>query len=490
MKSYTYKEQYPTFKSDGTYTLNEKIHQINIQDKVTKIGVMLVGMGGNNGSTLIAALIAHNHKISWCNKTGEHMVNFLGSISQFGSVHLGYDNKNNSQTQLFKEIGEFLTPENLVVGGWDICKDNLYEAAKKAQVLDYDLINKLKDKLQQIHPLPSIYNPDFIATNQQDRVNNIINNLDVPLQDLLDQLIKDISNFKLQNNLNKVIIIWTASTERCHKGTWKNKIDLELGLNNNDKEISPSILFAMAAAHSKSIFINGAPQNTLCPAVVDYARHFGTFVGGEDFKTGQTKLKSVLLDWLVAGGIKPLSLISYNHLGNNDGKNLDEGDQFNSKKITKTNVINDVVAENPLIFPNGNPNHEVVIKYLPAVGDSKRAIDEYYSELALDGRHTLVIYNICEDSLLAMPLMLDIIIFSDFFSRIIITNEQGQNHYFNTELSLLSIFFKAPVVNHKEPLINTFFRQRNGLENFFRILLGLPVTDCINLDKRITIDPN
>ncbi len=463
MKNIQFDHTYPVIDINGNIKITEKKCNIKIIPK-NKLGVMLVGLGGNNGTTFLSGLLAYKNKICWNTKNGKKHVQFLGSISQFGSVHIGYDTNQKPHTKVFKDIGDIQDPSDIVIGGWDICKDNMYEAAKKAQVIDYDLLEKLKPDLECITPLPSVYVPSFIATNQEQRADNIIT-----LHDSVEYIKKDIQKFKLENNLDKVIVLWTASTERFHKGNWKNRDELYKAIQEQDTEISPSIIFATASAETGCIFLNGSPQNTICPAVIDNARFFNTFVGGEDFKTGQTKLKSVLVEWLASSGIKPLSIVSYNHLGNNDGKNLDEDAQFRSKELTKKNVIDDIVDENPAIFTNGKPDHAVVIKYIPAVGDSKRAMDEYYSEIFLNGKHTLAIHNTCEDSLLAVPLMLDIILFSDLFSRITINNE-----HFNTVLSMLSLFFKAPVVNENEPIINSFFKQKNGLENFFRILLNLP----------------
>ena len=254
--------------------------------------------------------------------------------------------------------------------------------------------------------------------------------------------------------------------------------------------LPPLFFFAVAAIETGSIFLNGSAQNTIVPAVIDLARREGTFVGGEDFKTGQTKLKSALVDWLACSGIRALSIVSYNHLGNNDGKNLSEAPQFRSKEITKKNVIDDVVEGNPKLFPNGKPDHTVVIKYVPAVGDSKRALDEYYSQLFLDGRHTLSLHNTCEDSLLAVPLMLDIVLFAELFSRIRVREVCGvdakvpEDRSLDVVLSPLSFFFKAPVVNKGEPVVNAFFKQRYGLENFFRVLAQLPPLDHISLPLR------
>jgi myo-inositol-1-phosphate synthase len=470
MKTVQYQHKYSIVDADRNTKIIEKSCFIKLEPKQkNKLGVMLVGMGGNNGSTLLAGILAYKKKLSWNNKSGEKNVQFLGSVSQYGSVHIGYDSNQKPHSKLFKDIGDMYDPNDIFIGGWDICGDNMYEAAKKSKVIDYDLLNKLKSDLECIVPLPSVYNSDFIASNQEQRANNIIISDRISSKSLIEYIKHDIETFKCENDIDKVVVVWTASTERFHKGNWKNRYELYKAIDENNREVSPSILFAAAAAETGCIFLNGSPQNTICPAVIDNAKYYKTFVGGEDFKTGQTKLKSVLVDWLASSGIKPLSIVSYNHLGNNDGKNLNEEAQFRSKEITKKNVIDDIVEENPVIFSDGKPDHAVVIKYVPAVGDSKRAMDEYYSEIFLGGKHTLAIHNTCEDSLLAVPLILDIILFSEFFSRVTINDKN-----FDTVLSMLSLFFKAPVVNENEPLVNSFFKQKNGLENFFRILLDLP----------------
>ena len=443
---------------------------------------MLVGIGGNNGSTFLSSILAYQKGIKWENKNGIHNIDFFGSLYQYGTCNIGFkDNK--PYTKLFKEVTEFKNPNNLIISGWDINKDNIYEACKKNKVLDTDLLKQLKDDLEKIIPIESIYYENFIATNQKERVNNIKKNNN-KWDDFL-YIKDDIQSFKMKNNLEKVIIMWTASTERFHKGNWKTIDELLLAIKNNDPEISPSIIFATAAIIEGCIFINGSPQNTIGKSILNLAKKHNTFVIGEDFKTGQTKLKSVLVDFLASSGIKPLSIVSYNHLGNNDGYNLKEQPQFESKEITKRNVIDDIVDENKVLFNNTKPEHCVVIKYIEAVGDSKRAMDEYYSELFLDGRSTISIHNICEDTLLAVPLMLDIILFSEFFSRIsFILKDKKTEIPFGSNLSLLSLFFKAPV-DDDNPIINSFFKQRYGLENFIKVSRGFPINDFININHRL-----
>merc|ERR1712050_737680 len=166
-------------------------------------------------------------------------------------------------------------------------------------------------------------------------------------------------------------------------------------------------------------YINGSPQNTFVPGVIELAEQNGVFIGGDDFKSGQTKMKSVLVDFLVSAGIKPVSIVSYNHLGNNDGYNLSAPSQFRSKEISKSNVVDDMVASNNVLFDQAeNPDHCVVIKYIPYVGDSKRAMDEYTSEIFMGGTNTIVMHNTCEDSLLAAPLILDLVLLAEVTGRI------------------------------------------------------------------------
>jgi myo-inositol-1-phosphate synthase len=121
-------------------------------------------------------------------------------------------------------------------------------------------------------------------------------------------------------------------------------------IRNSHSEVAPSTLFAVASILEKCPFINGSPQNTFVPGCLDLAAHHDVYVGGDDFKSGQTKLKSVLVDFLVSAGIKPISITSYNHLGNNDGLNLNSHAQFRSKEISKTNVVDDMVESNSILY--------------------------------------------------------------------------------------------------------------------------------------------
>lgn len=166
------------------------------------------------------------------------------------------------------------------------------------------------------------------------------------------------------------------------------------------------------------------------------------------------------MDFLVSAGIKPTSIVSYNHLGNNDGKNLSAPQTFRSKEISKSNVVDDMVASNNILYKKDeHPDHTVVIKYVPYVGDSKRAMDEYTSQIMMGGHNTLVIHNTCEDSLLASPLILDLVILGELCTRIQIKRNEPNAEYtpFKSVLSILSYLCKAPLVPKGIKYFNNFF---------------------------------
>ena len=219
-------------------------------------------------------------------------------------------------------------------------------------------------------------------------------------------------------------------------------------IQTEHEEVSPSTVFSVACTLENTPFINGSPQNTFVPGAIELAENHGSFIGGDDFKSGQTKMKSALVDFLISAGIKLTSIASYNHLGNNDGKNLSSQKQFRSKEISKSNVVDDMVAANNILYKTGeHPDHTVVIKYMPAVGDNKRALDEYYAEIFMGGHQTISLFNVCEDSLLASPLIIDLVVIAEMMTRISwkVDDGVGTGKYkaFHSVLSILSYMLKV-----------------------------------------------
>ncbi|XP_060589566.1 inositol-3-phosphate synthase 1-B-like isoform X1 [Ruditapes philippinarum] len=471
----------------GTYiaTPTNTKYTFKTQRKVPKLGVMLVGLGGNNGSTVTAAILANKHKMSWPTKEGVRHANYLGSITQASTVCLGTGPEGEIYVPL-KDMLPMVDPNDIVIDGWDISSLNLAKAMERAKVLDYSLQEQLRPYMENIKPRPSVYFPEFIAANQSDRADNVLSGTK---QELLTKIRQDIRNFKATSGVDKVIILWTANTERYSELIPEVNGNAENLLNSikaDESEISPSTLFAVASILEGITYINGSPQNTFVPGVLELAEKKKVFIAGDDFKSGQTKLKSVLVDFLVSAGIKPKSIVSYNHLGNNDGQNLSAPQTFRSKEISKSNVVDDMVDSNNILFPDGKrPDHCVVIKYIPHVGDSKRAMDEYTSEIMMGGSNTLVIHNTCEDSLLACPLILDLVILGEIFERIQYRTEDNMEYQsFNSVLSILSYLCKAPLVPRGTPVVNSLFRQRSCIENVLRACIGLAPTNHMLLEYK------
>jgi len=231
-------------------------------------------------------------------------------------------------------------PVNFVISGWDINNANLYEAAKRSHVLEPTLIEQLREDLEQITPLPAALNPDFIAANQADRMNNVMEGSN---RDLIDNIKGHIRDMKARTD--KVVVLWTANTEMFLLPEINTIDDLEARIANNTP-LPASVLYCVACIEEQVLYLNGSPQNTFHPAVVEYARQNGSLIAGSDFKSGQTRFKTIMSDFLIGSGLRLASCVSYNHLGNNDGKNLQEDKCFQSKKISKAGVLDDAMKAN------------------------------------------------------------------------------------------------------------------------------------------------
>lgn len=461
--------------------------RIKTDRRLPKLGLMLVGWGGNNGSTLTAALIANKLGLSWQTRRGIQNANWYGSITQASTVKLGADQNGDEVYVPLKSLLPMVDPNDIVIDGWDISDVNLAESMERARVLEPLLQQQLKPHMMKMKPRSSVYDPDFIAANQSERANNIIMG---NKREQVEKICRDIENFKMTSGVDEVVILWTANTERFSQvleGINDTAQNLKAAINNNHPEISPSTLFAYAAVSMKCIYINGSPQNTFVPGMIEMAEKAGVFIGGDDFKSGQTKLKSVLVDFLVSAGIKPVSIVSYNHLGNNDGKNLSAPQQFRSKEVSKSNVVDDMVQSNNILYKSGEkPDHCVVIKYVPFVGDSKRAMDEYTSEIMMGGFNTLIVHNTCEDSLLAAPIILDLVILAELCMRIQFKRETDESYTsFHSVLSILSYLCKAPLVPKGTPVINALSKQRACIENVLKACIGLPPDSNMLLEHKI-----
>ncbi|KAI1380984.1 myo-inositol-1-phosphate synthase [Hypoxylon crocopeplum] len=494
LSKYTYRTTSVTQDAAGKYvaTPKEMVYDFKVNRKTPKVGMMLVGWGGNNGTTVTAGIIANRRGLVWETREGPRAANYYGSVIMSSTMKLGTDPGTMKEVNIpFCEVLPMVHPNDLVVGGWDISSMNLAAAMDRAAVLEPTLKAQVKKEMAQMVPLPSIYYPDFIAANQEDRADNLIPGSKACMAHV-EKIRQDIRDFKQQNSLDKVIVQWTANTERYADiipGINDTADNLLKAIEEGHEEVSPSTIFAVACILEKTPFINGSPQNTFVPGAIELAEKHSAFIGGDDFKSGQTKMKSALVDFLINAGIKLTSIASYNHLGNNDGKNLSSQKQFRSKEISKSNVVDDMVEANSVLYNKGeHPDHTVVIKYMPAVGDNKRALDEYYAEIFLGGHQTISIFNVCEDSLLASPLIIDLVLVAEMMTRIqwkLHSQPADEYRGFHSVLSILSYMLKAPLTPPGTPVVNALAKQRGALTNIFRACVGLEPESDMTLEHKL-----
>jgi len=491
---YTYDSTLIHEEADGTMIAEPKKHEFQFRTsrKIPRMGVMLIGWGGNNGSTFTGGIIANREGLSWKTKNGVKHSNYYGSFLQSSTVKIGAKSDGTDVFLPMSKVLPTVNPNDIIVGGWDINGMNLADAMERAQVFDVTLQEQLRPKMEGMKPLPSIYYPDFIAANQSERADKVLPGSKASLEHL-EIIRKNIRDFKADNSLDTVILLWTANTERFASlidGVNDSEANLLNAIKQGHEEISPSTMFAVASILEGCTYINGSPQNTFVPGVIEMADRLRVYIAGDDFKTGQTKMKSVLMDFLVSAGIKVSSIVSYNHLGNNDGKNLSAPQQFRSKEISKSNVVDDMVASNRILYENKegeleHPDHVVVIKYVPFVRDSKRAMDEYTSEIFMGGLNTIAMHNTCEDSLLATPVMYDLVILAELMQRITYKMEgEVEFEQFESVLAVLSYLLKAPLVPKGTPVVNALFKQRQCIENIMKACVGLAPENAMMLEQK------
>eukprot|EP00183_Erythrolobus_madagascarensis_P000042 CAMPEP_0185848730 /NCGR_PEP_ID=MMETSP1354-20130828/3496_1 /TAXON_ID=708628 /ORGANISM="Erythrolobus madagascarensis, Strain CCMP3276" /LENGTH=562 /DNA_ID=CAMNT_0028549163 /DNA_START=12 /DNA_END=1703 /DNA_ORIENTATION=- len=466
-----------------------------------KLGLMQVGWGGNNGSTVTAAILASRHGISWSTRQGKVQPNYNGSIVHSSTLRVGFDSDGSDVFVPVRSMVPMAHADELVLSGWDIAGENLHDAMVRAQVLDPDLIERLKEVASDLTPLAAAFDPNFIAKNQLPRANNVIHG---SKQQQLEQLRKDIRDFKLKHDLGYVAVVWTGNSER-YSDTTGGQLDTDQGLLDaiaaNHAEVSPSTLYAVAAVLEGCAYINGSPQNTFVPGCVELAQKHGAMICGDDFKSGQTKMKSVLADYLVSCGVKIKTMVTYNHLGNNDMYQLTDEVMWKPKSASKSRVIEDIAQSNGLLYKRDElPDHVVVVKYVPFLGDSKRDVSEYTSEAFLNSHYTTIMHNSALDSILCAPLIVDLAILAELFDRVRLrqlppdepsSSQFGKHddaqefHKMHSVMSVLGFFMKIPLTPPGEPIINALNRQRGCIDNMLRALVGLPPENHLLLASKI-----
>ena len=422
-----------------------------------KLGVLIPGMGAV-ASTFICGVIA-------CNKG---LAKPIGSMTQMGSIRLGKRTENRSP--IIKDFAPLADLNNLVFGGWDIADENVYEICIRSEVLDKNLLNDLKSDLESINVYKAVFDERFVRRLSADWVKTGKNKMD-----LAEQVIDDIKHFNKKSGATSNVMIWCGSTEiylepsDVHSSLSK----FEEGLENNDPDISPSMIYAYAAIKLGIPYANGAPNLSAdIPALEELSQQTNCPIAGKDFKTGQTLMKTILAPGLKARQLGIKGWFSTNILGNRDGEVLDDPDAFKTKEESKLGVL-DTILE-----PDKNPDlyndlyHKVRINYYPPRGDDKEGWDNIDIFGWLEYPMQIKVDFLCRDSILAAPIVLDLVLFLDLAKR---SEMSGIQEW-------LSFYFKSPMCLPTLYPEHDLFVQLAKLKNTLRHIMGEDLITHLGLD--------
>ncbi len=412
-----------------------------------KLGVLIPGIGAVS-TTFIAGVEAI--------KRG--MAVPVGSLTQLATIRLG--KRTDNRTPMIKDFVPLAGLNDLVFGGWDIYEDTAYEAAANARVLEAPQLEKLKEPLSAIKPMKAVFDQEYVKRIHGPNVKEGGSKMDKA-----EMLMEDIRQFQETNKVSRSVMIWCGSTEVFHRPAAVHQTlkDFECGLMKNDPEIAPSQIYAYAALKSGIPFANGAPNLTTdMPAMLELARERNIPVCGKDFKTGQTFMKTLIAPGLKARMLGLSGWFSTNILGNRDGEVLEDPGSFKSKEETKLSVLDQILQ--PKLHPELYKDfyHAVRINYYPPRGDSKEGWDNIDIFGWLGYPMQIKIDFLCRDSILAAPLVLDLVLFMDLAQR---SGMRGIQEW-------LSFYFKAPMHAPSVYPEHDIFIQLMKLKNTLRWMRG------------------
>jgi myo-inositol-1-phosphate synthase len=382
----------------------------------------------------------------------------IGSLTQLGTIRLG--KRTDHRTPMIKDFAPIAKLQDIVFGGWDIFPDNAYQAAVKADVLDTRLLDKIKPQLEAITPMPAVFDSSYVKNISGPNVKKGATKMD-----LADQLRADIRNFIKRHELDRVVIVWCASTESyiAPGPAHQSVASLEKAMRENDPTIAPSMIYAYAAMKEGVPFANGAPNLTVdIPAILELAKEHKVPVSGKDFKTGQTLVKTVLAPMLKSRMLGLSGWFSTNILGNRDGEVLDDPGNFKTKEVSKLSVLDTILQ--PEVYPDlyKDYHHKVTINYYKPRGDNKEGWDNIDIRGWLDYPMQLKVNFLCRDSILAAPLVLDLALFMDLAGR---AGWHGIQEW-------LSFYYKSPQTAAGLYPEHDLFIQLMKMKNNLRAMMG------------------
>jgi myo-inositol-1-phosphate synthase len=381
----------------------------------------------------------------------------IGSLTQMATIRLGKRTENRSP--LIKDFVPLASLDDIVFGAWDPIPDDGYTAAKKAGVLSGEDLERVADFMRSIKPMPAVFENHYVT-----RINGT-NVKKGSKRELVEQLRQDMRDFKSKNGLDRVVIVWCASTEIYIKpGPTHATIDaFEKAVDANDETIAPSMLYAYAAILEGVPFANGAPNLSAdVPALIQLAIDRGVPISGKDFKTGQTWMKTIIAPGLKARMLGLEGWYSTNILGNRDGEVLDDPQSFKTKEESKLSVLHTILE--PEKYPDlyKDFSHVVRINYYPPRGDNKEGWDNIDIVGWMNYPMQIKVNFLCRDSILAAPIVLDLALFSDFAGR---AGMKGIQEW-------LSFYYKSPMAAPGLQPEHDLFIQQTKLKNTLRYLMG------------------
>jgi myo-inositol-1-phosphate synthase len=438
-----------------------EIPKHHIDPAVGRLGVLTVGLGAV-ASTVIAGV----------ELVRQGLAEPIGSLTQMGTVDPGEQGAD--RLPFIRDVVPLAGIDQLVFGAWDPIADTAYEAALKCGVLDrFAHVEPIAAELKEIEPMPAVFDRNHVRRLDGSNVKP-----EARKRDLAEAIRTDIRDFKAAHSCDRMVVIWCSSTEIfLEPGPAHRDLDtLEAAIDADDKSVPPSMLYAYAALKEGVPFINGAPNLTIdVPAMVELAHTADVPIGGKDFKSGQTLMKTVLAPMLKARMLGLQGWYSTNILGNRDGEVLDDPGSFRTKEESKLGVLEHLLQ--PGRYPQlyGDVHHKVRIDYYPPRGDSKEGWDNIDIFGWLGYPMQIKVDFLCRDSILAAPIALDLVLFLDLAARTPELKDIGIQEW-------LSFYWKSPMTAPGLYPEHDLFIQLMKLKNTLRHIQGESLITHLGLE--------
>jgi myo-inositol-1-phosphate synthase len=421
-----------------------------------KLAVLLPGMGAV-ATTFIAGVEAARRGLGTP----------IGSLTQMAHIRLG--KRSEKRWQRIQDFVPLAKLDDLVFGGWDPIPDDAYTAAANARVLGPELLAPLREFLSTIKPMPAVFDHAFVKRLDGKNVKTGTR------RELANQLMQDIRAFMDKNKCSRAVMVWCASTEAYQEPGPQHQslAAFEKALDANDSFIAPSQIYAYAAISMGVPYLNGAPNLSAdFPAMIELAEKKGVAIGGKDFKTGQTLMKTIIAPGLKARMLGMEGWFSTNILGNRDGEVLDDPANFKTKEVSKLSVLEQILE--PERYPElyKDLQHKVSIHYYKPRGDNKEGWDNIDIVGWMGYPMQIKVNFLCRDSILAAPIVLDLALLGDLAAR---AGMKGIQEW-------LSFYFKSPQHDPSVYPEHDLFVQKVRLENNLRYLMGEELINYLGSD--------